>query len=90
MVAWLEYASALGFQARVHLTMSGQMRGTAGDGKEQSGASAVLNSSVVKANRSQVWTERLVSKGVKIVYQESVGTVGSWHGGKAGIVDVGA
>ncbi|WP_308723508.1 DUF58 domain-containing protein [Paenibacillus polysaccharolyticus] len=90
LVAWLEYASALGFQARVYLTMNGQMRGTAGDGKEQSGASAVLSPPVVEANRSQVWTERLVSKGVKIVYQESIGTVGSWHGGKAGIVDVGA
>ncbi|MEI2281952.1 DUF58 domain-containing protein [Paenibacillus polysaccharolyticus] len=90
LVAWLEYASALGFQARVYLSMNGQMRGTAGDGKEQFGTSAVLNSSVVQASRSQSWTERLVSKGVKIVYQESNGTVGSWHGGKAGIVDVGA
>ncbi|WP_145336220.1 DUF58 domain-containing protein [Paenibacillus xylanexedens] len=90
LVAWLEYASALGFQASVHLTMNGRMRGTAGEGKEHSGASATLNSSVLQVNRSQAWTERLVSKGVKVVYQESVITAGTLDGGKAGIVDVGA
>lgn len=83
-------SSGLGKRAIQRVNMNGQLRGTAGKGDEHSGASATLNSSVVQANRSQAWTERLVSKGVKIVYQESVTTVGTLGGGKAGIVDVGA
>lgn len=56
----------------------------------QASVSLTGNSVTTQANRSQAWTERLVSKGVKIVYQESVTTVGTVVGGKAGIVDVGA
>jgi hypothetical protein len=80
---------AAGKRASQRVHMNGQMRGAAGKGEEPPGASAALSSSVVQANRSQAWTERLVSKGVKMVYQESVTTVGTLLGGKVRIVDVG-
>ncbi|MCM3136255.1 DUF58 domain-containing protein [Paenibacillus polysaccharolyticus] len=81
---------AVGKKASRQVNMNGRMRGTAGEGKEHSGVSAARNSSVEQGRRSQAWTERLVSKGVKMFYQESVTAVGTLGGGKAGIADVGA
>ncbi|MGQ8875287.1 DUF58 domain-containing protein [Paenibacillus sp. TSA_86.1] len=87
LVVWLEYASVLGFQAIVHLT---QTVVTVESGKGSAGVSAGSHSSAVQANRSQEWTERLVSKGVQVVSLESGTSIGAMPGGKAGIVDVGA
>ena len=68
---------------------NGQLKG-ARSRKGSAGTSAGSHSSVVQANRSQEWTERLVSKGVMIVSQEYIASVGDMPGGKAGVVDVGA
>lgn len=137
LVVWLEYASALGFQASVHLTDTGgakgetedcgrsssylrndqpldkrdhqaremkevqilledttnvQLKGITGR-KGNAWGSAASHSSGVQAKRSQdsqEWTERLVSKGIQVISQESVASGGALAGGKAGIVDVGA
>jgi uncharacterized protein (DUF58 family) len=53
-------------------------------------ASSVASGSSARAQQLQVWTDRLVSKGVRVICQEVIATNSPLLGGKAGIVDVGA
>ncbi|PYE43843.1 DUF58 domain-containing protein [Paenibacillus barcinonensis] len=53
-------------------------------------ASLAATGSSVRPQQVQIWIDRLVSKGVRVLCQEVFATSSTLLGGKAGIVDVGA